>query len=76
MADVIIERPVGERSTVGDRVMDARRLAEDISHEARVLKSNAQDAIADGVQAARRAIKTVERRVEDSKSSRTRRSTE
>jgi hypothetical protein len=66
MATATVETPeVKERPTVGDFVVDARRQAAHISHEARLLKSVAEDAIEDGVHAAKRAMKSVQRRVED-----------
>jgi ElaB/YqjD/DUF883 family membrane-anchored ribosome-binding protein len=54
-----------EKPTVGDRVADACRQAAHVSHEARMLKSVAEDAIEDGVHAAKRAMKSVRRRVEE-----------
>lgn len=53
--------------TVGDRVADAVRHASHLSHEARLLSSMAADAVEDRVYAAKRAVKSVERRVEDLK---------
>ena len=51
--------------TVRDRAMDAARHAAHISHEAQLLKSLASDALEDGVHAAKRAIKSVKRGVEE-----------
>ena len=56
---------VEQRTTVGNRAVDACRQATHISHEARLLKSVAEDAIEDGVHAAKRAIKLVHRQVEE-----------
>ena len=50
--------------TAHDRAIDAARKVAHLSHEAQLLKSLAADAIEDGVHAAKRAIKSVERRVE------------
>jgi len=63
--------PVNETSTaaagptVRDRVVDAARQAAHVSHEARLLKSLAEDAVEDGIHAAKRAMKTVKHRVEE-----------
>ena len=51
--------------SVPDRAIDACRQAAHLSHEARLLKSLATDAIDDGVHAAKRAIKSVRRSVEE-----------
>ena len=53
-----------EKPTVHDRITDAYRHAAHISHEAQLLKSVAQDAVEDGVHAAKRAIKSIGRRAE------------
>jgi ElaB/YqjD/DUF883 family membrane-anchored ribosome-binding protein len=50
--------------TVKDRIVDATRHAADLSHEARLLKSIAENVIEDGVHAAKRAMKSVQRGVE------------
>ena len=47
-----------------ERVVDACRQAAHLSHEVRLLKSLATDAIEDGVHAAERAITLAKRRVE------------
>jgi ElaB/YqjD/DUF883 family membrane-anchored ribosome-binding protein len=52
-------------SDVGDRVVDAYRHASHLSHQAKLLKSVAEDAIEDSVHAARRAMKTATRRAEE-----------
>lgn len=65
MASATVEAPEVEKPTVGDRVVDACRQATHISHEARLLKSVAEDAIEDGVHAAKRAMMSVKRRVEE-----------
>jgi ElaB/YqjD/DUF883 family membrane-anchored ribosome-binding protein len=51
--------------SVTDRIVDAARSAAHLSHEARLLKSVAEDAIEDGIHAAKRGVKQVQRRVED-----------
>ena len=48
-----------------DRTVDAARQMAHVSHEARLLKSLAADAVEDGVHAAKRAIKSGQRRVEE-----------
>lgn len=52
-------------ATVQDRVVDAYRHGAHRSHEARWLKSLAVDAVEDGVHAARRAIASLKRRIEE-----------
>ena len=47
------------------RAVDACRHAVHLSHEARLLKSLATDAVEDGVHRARRALRSLERRVEN-----------
>ena len=64
-ANVEIPEEVAQKTTIGGRVVGACREAVHISHEARLLKSVAEDAIEDSVYAAKRAIKSVKRRVED-----------
>jgi ElaB/YqjD/DUF883 family membrane-anchored ribosome-binding protein len=49
---------------VTGRMRDVARRAAHLSHEARVVKSLAEDAIEDGVHAARRAVKSVRRGIE------------
>jgi ElaB/YqjD/DUF883 family membrane-anchored ribosome-binding protein len=51
--------------TVRDRVIDACRQAAHFSPEARLLKSLAADAVDDGVHAAKRAITSLKRGVEE-----------
>jgi hypothetical protein len=58
-------REVEQERTVRDRAIDAYRQVAHCSHEARLLKSLATDAVDDGVHAARRAIKSVSRGVEE-----------
>jgi len=55
---------VARKPTVIDRIVDAARHGAHLSHEAQLLKSVAEDAIEDGVHAARRAMTSVQRRVE------------
>jgi ElaB/YqjD/DUF883 family membrane-anchored ribosome-binding protein len=49
---------------IRERAIDAARQVAHISHEAQLLKSLAVDAVDDGVHAAKRTIKSVQRRVE------------
>ena len=51
--------------SVRDRAIDAGRQAAHLSHEARLLKARMTDAIDDGMHAAKRAIKSVRRGVEE-----------
>jgi ElaB/YqjD/DUF883 family membrane-anchored ribosome-binding protein len=64
MATAVVESAEVER-TLSDRVTDACRRAAHLSHEASLFKSAAEDAIEDGVYAARRAMKVARRRVAD-----------
>ena len=48
----------------GDRIVDAGRHAAHLSHKARLAKSLAEDAVEDGVYAAKRAAKSVRRGIE------------
>jgi ElaB/YqjD/DUF883 family membrane-anchored ribosome-binding protein len=65
VAQVDVQPTVEEHPTIRDRVLDGCRQAAHVSHEARLLKSVAQDAIEDGLYAAKRAVKSVRRRAED-----------
>jgi ElaB/YqjD/DUF883 family membrane-anchored ribosome-binding protein len=56
-----------ETPSIADRVVDAARHAAHLSHEARAVKSLAEDAIEDGVHAARRAARRGIERLEDFK---------
>src|SRR5436190_23151282 len=51
-------------STIGERLTEAARRVAQISQETKRLTSRAADAIEDGVHTTRRAIKSVQRRVE------------
>lgn len=51
--------------SIRERAIDAARQVAHVSHEAQLLKSLAADAVEDGVHAAKRAIKSVKRRVEE-----------
>ena len=53
------------KASVRDRVVDACRQTAHLSHEARLLKSLATDAVEDGVHATKRAITSVKRGVEE-----------
>jgi ElaB/YqjD/DUF883 family membrane-anchored ribosome-binding protein len=60
------ETPAAEpKARIPDRVADTLRRVAHASHEARLFKSVAQDAIEDGAYAARRALKTARRRVDE-----------
>jgi ElaB/YqjD/DUF883 family membrane-anchored ribosome-binding protein len=60
-----IQTPETETPTVADRIVDAARHAAHISHEARLVKSLACDAIEDGAHEAKRAVtKSVQRGIE------------
>ncbi len=50
--------------SIGGRLADAARQAAHLSHEARMVRSLAEDAIEDGVHKARRAAKSVRRGIE------------
>ena len=65
MSTATAERPDVEKGpTMRDNVVDAFRQAAHVSHEARLLKSLAADAVDDGLHVAKRAIKAARRRVE------------
>jgi len=53
-----------EKPTVTDRIVDAARHAAHVSHEVRLVKSLAHDALEDGARAAKRAVKSVQRGIE------------
>ena len=60
-----IQTPESEKPNVADRIVDAARHAAHISHEARLVKSLARDAIEDGAHEATRAVtKSVQRGIE------------
>ena len=66
MTSVTFETPEAATGvSVTDRAIDVCRRAAHLSHEAQLLKSLAADAIDDGVHAARRAIRSVRRGVEE-----------
>ncbi len=50
--------------SIRDRMADAARQVAHLSHEARMVRSMAEDAIEDGVHKARRAVKSVRRGIE------------
>ncbi len=50
--------------SIGGRLADAARHAAHLSHEARMVRSVAEDAIEDGVHRAKRAVKSVRRGIE------------
>lgn len=53
--------------TLRERVVDTARRVAHVSHEARMLKSVATDAVEDGVYKARRAVKTARRDFDDAR---------
>ena len=53
--------------TIGDRAADAVRQAAHASHKARLFKSLAEDAVEDGIYAAKRSLTTTVRRAADLK---------
>ena len=57
----------GEKPSMAARFVDAARHAVHVSHEARAVKSLAEDAIEDGVHATRRAVRRGIERLEDIK---------
>jgi ElaB/YqjD/DUF883 family membrane-anchored ribosome-binding protein len=60
-----IQTPESEKPNVTDRIVDAARHAAHMSHEARLVKSLACDAIEDGAHEATRAVeKSVQRGIE------------
>ena len=62
----VAEPAAGEhKQVIADRIVDGVRRAAHASHQARLLKSIAEDAVEDGVHAARRAMKTVRYRLDD-----------
>ena len=65
MTPTVDTSEVGSEPTVRDRVIDAARHAAHISHDAQLLKSLAADAVEDGAHAAKRAIQSVKRRIDD-----------
>ena len=66
MTPATIDAPkVETEPSIRERAVDAARQVAHISHEAQLLKSLAADAVEDGVHAAKRAIKSVQRRVEE-----------
>jgi hypothetical protein len=66
MALTTVEKPdAALNPSVVERVVDAARVATHVAHEARLLKTVAEDTIEDGVYAAKRAVKAVGRRVDD-----------
>jgi len=63
--------PINEASTAAaepgmrERAVDAARQAAHMSHEAKLFKSLAADAVEDGIHAARRAFKAAKHRIEE-----------
>lgn len=50
--------------SIATRVVDAARHAADLSHEARAIAARAEEAVEDGVDAARRTARSVRRNIE------------
>jgi len=66
MASATVEAPdATQKPSIGARVANGCRQAANLSHDARALRTAAEDAIEDGVYVARRAIKSARRRVEE-----------
>jgi hypothetical protein len=59
--------PIGSATTVRERAADALRQAAHFSHEARLLKTLATDAVEDGLHAAERTIKRARRTALDAR---------
>ena len=65
MSVAAVQTPESEKPNVADRIVDAARHAAHISHEARLVKSLACDAIEDGAHEATRTVtKSVQRGIE------------
>jgi ElaB/YqjD/DUF883 family membrane-anchored ribosome-binding protein len=64
MTSATLETPEAATS-VRDRIVDVCRHAAHVSHEARVLKSIATDAVEDGMHAAKQAVTSIGRGVEE-----------
>lgn len=65
MSVAAVQTPESEKPNVADRIVDAVRHAAHVSHEARLIKSLACDAIEDGAHEAKRAVKkSVQRGIE------------
>jgi ElaB/YqjD/DUF883 family membrane-anchored ribosome-binding protein len=64
MTSATIDAPkVETEPSIRERAVDAARQVAHVSHEGQLLKSLAADAVEDGVHAAKRTIKSVQRRV-------------
>jgi ElaB/YqjD/DUF883 family membrane-anchored ribosome-binding protein len=60
-----VQTPESKKPNVADRIVDAVQHAAHLSHEARLVKSLAYDAIEDGAHEAKRAVKkSVQRGIE------------
>jgi ElaB/YqjD/DUF883 family membrane-anchored ribosome-binding protein len=57
MSVAAVQTPQSEKPNVADRIVDAVRHAAQVSHEARLIKSLACDAIEDRAHEAKRAVK-------------------
>jgi ElaB/YqjD/DUF883 family membrane-anchored ribosome-binding protein len=57
--------PETDRDSMRPHVVDAARRAAHVSHEARLIKSLATDAVEDAVHATNQAIKTAKRRMQN-----------
>ena|SRR5258708_2650509 len=65
MTPATTDTDVQSAPTAHDRATDTSRQIAHLSHEAQRLGSRAADAVEDGVHAAKRAIKSVERGIEE-----------
>ena len=62
-----IEIPAHNASAIADRIVDTARQAGHLSHEARAVKSLAEDVIEDAVHSAKRAVRRGSDKLEDIK---------
>jgi ElaB/YqjD/DUF883 family membrane-anchored ribosome-binding protein len=65
MTTVTIEKDTAAKPTTGDRIVDGSRHAAHLTHEARLLKSVAEDAIEEGLHKAKRAVRRRVREIQD-----------
>src|SRR5581483_4494474 len=63
MAAVAESAPGEIKQAIADRIVDTVRQAAHATHEARLFKTLAEDALEDGIHTAKRAIQTAQRRV-------------
>jgi len=60
-----IETPAHNASAIADRIVDTARQAGHLSHEARAVKSLAEDVIEEAVHGAKRAVRRGSEKLED-----------